>query len=42
MGGSYADISPEESAEGLMKQFLNLKSNDTGKFFNYDGSVLPL
>ena len=42
MGGSLADISPEESAEGLMKQFLNLKSNDTGKFFNYDGSVLPL
>jgi NAD(P)-dependent dehydrogenase (short-subunit alcohol dehydrogenase family) len=42
MGGSHADISPEESAEGLMKQFLNLKSNDTGKFFNYDGSVLPL
>ena len=42
MGGNLADISPEESATGLLKHFLNLKKEDTGKFFNYDGSTLPL
>ena len=42
MGGNLADISPEESATGLLKHFLNLKKEDTGKFFNYDGSILPL
>ena len=42
MGGRFADISPEESAKGLIEQFLNLKKEDTGKFFNYDGNILPL
>ena len=42
MGGDQADISPKESAEGLLNQFLNLSMEDTGKFFNYDGKVLPL
>ena len=42
MGGKFADISPEDSAKGLLEQFLNLKKEDTGKFFNYDGNVLPL
>ena len=42
MGGKFADISPEESAKGLLEHFLNLKKEDTGKFFNYDGNVLPL
>ena len=42
MGGRFADISPEESAKGLLEQFLNLKKEDTGKFFNYDGNILPL
>ncbi len=42
MGGKLADISPEESAKGLLHHFCNLKKDDTGKFFNYDGSILPL
>ena len=42
MGGKLADISPEESAKGLLEHFLNLEKKDTGKFFNYDGSLLPL
>ena len=42
MGGRLADISPEESAKGLLHHFLNLKKEDTGKFFNYDGTILPL
>ena len=42
MGGKFADISPEDSAKGLLEQFLNLKKEDTGRFFNYDGNVLPL
>ena len=42
MGGKLADISPEDSATGLLQHFQNLKKEDTGKFFNYDGSILPL
>jgi len=42
MGGANADISPEESASGLLKHFLGLKMINTGKFYNYDGSSLPL
>lgn len=42
MGGDQADISPEESAEGLLNQFLDLSTEDTGKFFNYDGKSLLL
>ena len=41
-GGKLADISPEASAKGLLHHFLKLKKEDTGKFFNYDGSILPL
>ena len=42
MGGTNADISPEESATGLVNHFLNLQKSDSGKFFNYDGKPLPL
>ena len=42
MGGKLADISPEDSATGLLQHFQNLKKEHTGKFFNYDGSILPL
>ena len=42
MGGANADISTEESATGLINHFLNLQKSDTGKFFNYDGTSLPL
>ena len=42
MGGLHADISPEESANGLLNHFLSLNITDTGKFFNYNGDILPL
>ena len=42
MGGDQADISPEESAQGLLAQFMNLNTNVSGSFFNYDGNKLPL
>jgi len=42
MGGDQADISAEESAEGLLAQFMNSNTNISGSFFNYDGNKLPL
>jgi NAD(P)-dependent dehydrogenase (short-subunit alcohol dehydrogenase family) len=42
MGGDQADISAEESAQGLLVQFMNLNANVSGSFFNYDGNKLPL
>ena len=42
MGGSGADITPIESASGLIKQFQALKISNTGTFLNYDGKSLPL
>ena len=42
MVGKLADISPEESAAGLLEHFLNLKKEDTRNFFNYDGTILHL
>ena len=42
MGGDQADISAEESAQGLLAQFMNLNANVSGSFFNYDGNKLPL
>jgi len=42
MGGSGADITPKESASGLIQQFQGLKISNTGTFLNYDGKTLPL
>jgi len=42
MGGSAADISVSVSATGLIKRFRELDLAKTGRFFNYDGSDLPL
>ena len=42
MGGLNADITPEDSAKGLLKHFESLTMKDTGRFYNYDGSDLPL
>ena len=42
MGGSHADISPTESATGLLTQFRALTLADSGSFLNYDGQLLPL
>jgi NAD(P)-dependent dehydrogenase (short-subunit alcohol dehydrogenase family) len=42
MGGSYASLSPEESAKALIKLILELNMKDSGNFFNYDGNNLHL
>ncbi len=42
MGGPGADITPQVSAKGLLEQFQGLDMGSTGRFFNYDGSPLPL
>lgn len=41
MGGSSADISADESCQGLMNVLRNLKPNQNGKFFQYNGVELP-
>jgi NAD(P)-dependent dehydrogenase (short-subunit alcohol dehydrogenase family) len=40
MGGSNATLSAKESAKELIKSFENLSFKDTGKFFNYDGTMI--
>lgn len=40
MGGPNATLSARESAKSLIKSFINLKFENTGKFFNYDGSLM--
>ena len=40
MGGPNATLSAKESASSLIKSFENLTFEDTGKFFNYDGSEM--
>lgn len=41
MGGSAADISVEESCQGLINILKNLKPNQNGKFYQYNGVELP-
>ncbi|MDG1107604.1 MAG: hypothetical protein P8N60_02940 [Burkholderiaceae bacterium] len=41
-GGDHADISPEESAHGLVWQFDFMSLAQTGGFYNYDGKPLPM
>jgi NAD(P)-dependent dehydrogenase (short-subunit alcohol dehydrogenase family) len=40
MGGASAPVTPEQSVRGQQKLFDQLKLNDTGQFFNYDGTRL--
>ena len=40
MGGANATLSAKESAKELIKSFENLSLKDTGKFFNYDGTLI--
>lgn len=40
MGGSGADITPQESVAGMRKVIDGLGTADSGKFFNYDGTPL--
>lgn len=41
MGGPGAAITPADSVEGMRAVVDRLGIADTGKFFNYDGSILP-
>ena len=41
MGGPNALISTEESVNGLKKLLLNASAEGSGRFYNYDGSVIP-
>ena len=40
MGGPKATLSTKESATSLINNFENLTFESTGKFFNYDGSLI--
>lgn len=42
MGGAGADISPQESATGLLARFRGLTLKQSGAFLNYDGKPLPM
>lgn len=41
MGGDEADISPQESAAGLLKVILSLKKTDSGRFLQWTGEEHP-
>ncbi|MGB7287220.1 MAG: SDR family oxidoreductase [Salaquimonas sp.] len=41
MGGGAADISPSESAAGILQTAEKLTLDGTGQFVNYDGEILP-
>jgi NAD(P)-dependent dehydrogenase (short-subunit alcohol dehydrogenase family) len=41
MGGQGADITPQVSASGIRNVIARTTLNDTGKFYNYDGSDIP-
>lgn len=40
MGGASASITPEESAAGILEVIRNLTIQDTGRFINWDGSLI--
>ncbi|MFN2646640.1 MAG: SDR family oxidoreductase [Burkholderiales bacterium] len=41
MGGNGAPLAPETSVTGLRKVIAGLEKTDSGKFFSYDGSLIP-
>lgn len=41
MGGPGADISPQESATGIMDRAEQLSMGTSGTFLNYDGATMP-
>ena len=41
MGGPHADIEAPESISGQLKVYDALTLGDTGKFYKYDGSIVP-
>jgi len=41
MGGSESRLSPEESVRAMARVVEDFRLQDSGRFFNYDGSELP-
>lgn len=41
MGGPGADVDPADSAAGIARVIAGVTPDDTGRFFNHDGSPLP-
>jgi hypothetical protein len=41
MGGSSGLLSVEQSAKSIRELLGRVSIEDTGKFFNYDGTVIP-
>ena len=41
MGGPTADIEAPESIAGQLKVYDAVAEEDTGKFYKYDGSIVP-
>jgi len=41
MGGAHAPVKVQDSVAGMRKVIAGLAATDSGKFFNYDGRVLP-
>jgi NAD(P)-dependent dehydrogenase (short-subunit alcohol dehydrogenase family) len=41
MGGSGAEITPNESVTGMLRTIDNLTMADTGKFYSWDGGEVP-
>ena len=40
MGGPDATIDPVDSVAGIRGVICSLKPEDSGKFFNFDGSII--
>lgn len=41
MGGEGAMLEPEESVSNIVRTVTGLKHEDSGKFFRYDGGIIP-
>ena len=41
MGGPGAMMEPRESVDGIMRVLRSVTPADSGKFFRFDGNVLP-
>ena len=41
MGGSNAPLTVEQSVTGMRHTIAGLEPNDSGGFFNYDGTPIP-
>lgn len=41
MGGEGAVLEPAESVNGILSVLTGLTPADTGKFYRYDGHVIP-